>query len=96
MKKMIFETCKTVGVRDLEEAIQTQYDTYIDISQTFFGDSFTNDSYMALHFRKDWDEEITPDTDPEDMEEIVQRNLVRGYLRDVLPDDDFILVDLSW
>lgn len=93
---MIFETCKTVGVRDLEEAIQIQYDTYIDISQIFFGESFVNDSYMSLHFKADWDEEITPDTDPEDAEEIVQRNLVRGYLRDILPDDDFILVDLSW
>lgn len=93
---MIFKTCKTVGVRDLEEAIQIQYDTYIDISQIFFGESFVNDSYMSLHFKTDWDEEITPDTDPEDAEEIVQRNLVRGYLRDILPDDDFILVDLSW
>lgn len=93
---MIFKTCKTVGIRDLEKDLQIQYGTYIDISQIFFGDSFTNDSYMSLHFKADWDEEVTPDTDFKDMEEIVQRNLVRSYLRVILPDDDFILVDLSW
>lgn len=93
---MTFKICKTIGVRDLEKDIQIQYGTYIDISQIFFGDSFANDSYMKLHFKADWNEEITPDTDPEDMEGIVQRNLVRSYLRVILPDDDFILVDLSW
>lgn len=88
-----------VTARDLENAINLQYgeDTIEDIVSLLFCGDYANDSYKRLCFKEEYDDCYDPECDdPEDEEPIRLRNLVTAYLRDVLPDYDTILVDVSW
>lgn len=80
-------------IYELEDAIKAQYDVKVDIQSLFFPEC-GNDCYERIDFAEDEDEEVLYSWD--DPEEITQRNLVRGYLRDILPGETVLLVWVSY
>lgn len=92
---MKIENALVVNMFDIETDIKLQYDVNIEMIPLFFPDT-NNDCYHSLCFDEGMDE--TYHGYPwEDEEEILQRNLVRGYLRDVIPGGQTrILVKISW
>lgn len=88
----------TIKARALEKALNLQYGegTIEDIRNLLFS-YYTNDCYIEFCYKEEYDDHYDPECDdPEDEEPIRLRNLVTAYLRDVLPDYDTILVDVSW
>ena len=86
----------TVNAFDLEKAINIQYGLNIDdIHEILFDDRYYNDTYSSFDIAdiEEYDEEWE---DPEEEERIRLRNLIRGYLKDILPDWEYVLVDTSW
>jgi hypothetical protein len=84
----------TVGASDLEDAVNAQFGCNIeDIRDLLFGDEYNNSCYKTFCYDED---EVYTGSIYEDEEEIRLRNLVCAYLRDVLPDYSYVLVDVSW
>ena len=90
----IFTMYPVVDYNTLKDAVNLQFDTDIDdICKLLFGDNYVNDSYKSFYFGEmeeyhgySWENE----------ENIRLRNLVRTYLKDALPDYDYVLIDVSW
>ena len=90
----IFTMYPVVDYNNLRAAVNLQFNTDIDdICQLLFGDDYMNDSYKRFYFRGmeeyhgySWENE----------ENIRLRNLVRAYLKDALPDYEYVLIDVSW
>lgn len=86
----------TVNAFDLEKAVNIQYGLNIDnIHELLFNDHYYNDTYSIfdLDEEEEYDEEYM---DPEEEENIRLRNLIRTYLKDILPGQGYVLVDTSW
>ena len=81
----LYTMCPVIDINELKCAIEIQYD--IDIYNLrdllFFGD-YANDCYKLFYFGEEWEE---------DTEAI---RLIKGYLKDILPDYDYVLIDVSW
>ena len=82
-----------VGV--LEDEIKTQFDVDVEgeLSNILFVDNYQNDCYKSYCFEDDeefcgyaWENE----------EHIRIRNLVNAYLRDILPNYECVLIDVTW
>lgn len=85
-----------VDAFDLEKAINIQYGLNIDnIHEILFEDNYYNDTYSSFCITND-EEYNEKYMDPEAEEKIRLRNLIRGYLKDILPDWEYVLVDTSW
>ena len=86
----------TVNAFELEKAVNIQYGLNIDnIHELLFDDHYYNDTYSS--FDIDEEEEYNEEyMDPKEEERIRLRNLIRGYLKDILPDWEYVLVDTSW
>ena len=90
----IFTMYPVVDYNNLKAAVNLQFNTDIeDICQLLFGDDYMNDSYKRFYFSGmeeyhgySWENE----------ENIRLRNLVRAYLKDTLPDYEYVLIDVSW
>lgn len=90
----IFTMYPVVDYNNLKAAVNLQFNTDIeDICQLLFGDDYMNDSYKRFYFSGmeeyhgySWENE----------ENIRLRNLVRAYLKDALPDYEYVLIDVSW
>lgn len=80
------------NIYELEDAILLQYNIKVDIQSLFFHEP-GNDCYECIDFDED-EEFVNPYWDDE--EAISQRNLVRGYLRDILPGESILLVYVSY
>ena len=90
----IFTMVPTVIASDLENAVNTQCSCNIeDIRKLLFGDNYNDDCYKAFWYDED---EVYTGSIYEDEEEIRLQNLVRAYLRDILPDYCWVLVDVRW
>lgn len=86
----------TVDAFDLEKAVNIQYGLNIDdIHELLFEGHYYNDTYSSFDLNdiEEYDEELM---EPEAEERIYLRNLIRGYLKDILPDWDSVLIDTSW
>ena len=75
---------------DLEEAIKIQYDVEVDIHDLFFSYGCENMEFLT----------ILPEEDElEDEGDFFgkQRNLVRDFLRDIMPEDtDAVIVEFDF
>lgn len=78
-----------ISIDELEEAINLQYGISYDLRAILFHNNYSNDSFKRLYFNNDADET----QEPEDSYEV---NLVLGYLRDILPGHNSVLIDVSW
>ena len=90
---MIVHRYPCVEITDLEEELHFQYDIDVDIAVLF--DFLNNDCYEILPFHEENDE------DPEapyvgNPNTVIQRNLVRAHLRDLFPNDEIVLVEISY
>lgn len=83
-KKMI-----TISIYDLEEALVMQYgsEEFSDLRNILFYESFMNDCYKQYWFDDDLNEK-------EDNAAVI--NCVNAFLRDAFPDEDTVLIDVSW
>lgn len=71
-----------INTNDLKYAIELQYDIQIDnIRNLLFDDDYSNDSYKSFDLENEYEDET---------------ELVRTYLKDILPDYSYVLIDVSW
>ena len=90
----VYTMYPVIEVRTLEKELKVQFDVEVDdLSNILFGDEYQNDCYKSYGFT--YDEEFHG-YDWEDEEEIRIRNLVNAYLRDILPDYERVLIDVTW
>ena len=91
----IYKMLPVVEIYDLEKELKTQFDVDIEneLTNILFNDNYSNDCYKTYYFEDDvefhgyaW----------EDEEHIRIRNLVNAYLRDILPDYNKVLIDVTW
>lgn len=78
-----------ISIDELEEAVNLQYGTSYDLRDVLFRYDYSNDSFKKLYFNADVDETW-------EYESFHAMNLVFGYLRDILPGHDSVLIDVSW
>lgn len=92
---MKFVELKTISIHDLRDAIEAQYDVYIEnVAGLLFGDDgYTNDSYKKLYFNDEgWKDDLKDSEDEDDIHTLLMLN----FLSDCFPNDEYILVDVSW
>ena len=85
-----------VNAFELEKAVNTRYGLNIDnIHEVLFDDHYYNNTYSSFDLDdiEEYDEEYM---DPEEKEKVNLRNLIRVYLKDILPDWKYVLIDISW
>ena len=89
----IFTMHPVVNYKTLEDAVNLQFDTDIDdICELLFYDDYANNSYKDFYF----DEvEAYNGYFWENEEDIRLRNIVRAYLKDILPNCEYVLIDIS-
>lgn len=85
-KKMI-----TINIYDLEEALVQQYgsEEFSDLRNILFGDEYMNDCYKRYYFLDDG----YVDRDDDELHII---KCVNAFLQDIFPDEDTVLIDISW
>ena len=90
-----YEMKPVIEIGVLEDEIKTQFNVEVrsELSSILFGTDFMNDCYKSYYYADD--EEYTGKF-WQDEEQIRIRNLVNAYLRDILPDYDCVLIDVSW
>ena len=81
-----------VDMFELEEAINLQYGTDIELIPLFFEDT-SNDCYQDLHYG---DDDVYYGLPWQDEARVMQKNLVRGFMRDTFPDFNSVIVHISW
>ena len=94
----MFKMVPEVSIYDLEDAVNERFGTKIaELASLLWGEMYTNDSLKRFHFDKDevFNEKYVKYSwyKPE---EITLRNYVRQYLREMLPDYDEVVIDVSW
>lgn len=84
-KKMV-----TINIYDLEEALVQQYgsEEFSDLRNILFGDEYMNDCYKRYCFLNDYLNEEDDNT------HIIK--CVNAFLQDIFPDEDTVLIDISW
>ena len=89
----IFTMYPVVNYKTLKDAVNLQFDIYIDdICELLFDDDYANNSYKSFYF----DEmEVYNGYFWENEEDIRLRNIVRAYLKDILPNYEYVLIDIS-
>lgn len=70
-----------ISANDLEHAIELQYDIHIDDIRNLLFDDDYSDSYKSFDLEDEYEDEM---------------ELVRTYLKDILPDYSYVLIDVSW
>ena len=90
----MFTMYPAVDYSTLQDAINLQFGTDIDnLCTLLFDYDFTNDSYKSFYYGE---MEVFEGHPWQNEEDIRLRNLVRAYLQDVLPDYEYVLIDVSW
>jgi hypothetical protein len=87
-KAIVVEAC------DLEEAVSTRYGIEInEIRSLLFYDDYMNDCFKTYYFGEDdkyegysWQNE----------ENIKTKNLINQFLRETFPNEQEVLIDVSW
>lgn len=89
----IYTMYPVIDIRDLEEAVNRQFDVDLELRELLFSDYYANDSYKRY-----WYDEMEEYEGHEwqDEEQIRYENMVKAYLQDILPDYQAVLIDVSW
>lgn len=89
----IYTMYPVIDVHDLEDAVNKQFGVNLELRSLLFNDDYCNDSYkrywydeMEEYEGKEWQDE----------QQIREENMVKAYLKDILPDYDAVLIDVSW
>ena len=91
---MKYEKIPVIDIEDLREAVNHQYNIYIDdIRALLFDTDYMNDSYKRYRLN---DQEQYSGFWWQDEESIRLKNCVNAFLTDMFPDVDYILIDISW
>ena len=101
---MLFENAITVNARELNEAVEFQYDLEegtIDVAELFWPGEYMNDCFKRLYYGEQEDIEdvghVWSEDEPIEDDDARYRCLVRDYLRYAVPSAlDWVLVDVSW
>ena len=97
---MRFVELKTIKARELAEAVKLQYDVDIDIALTMWDDIFKpslQEFYRPLYYNADRIVENREYMEAAPNCEIYKmRDLVYTMLADSVPENQCILVDVSW
>lgn len=90
----IYTMRPVIDVDELEDAVNQRFGCEIaELANLLFGDEYYNDSYKCLYYDR---LEVYRGRAWENEEKIRLRNLVYTYLKEILPDYDSVLVNLSW
>ena len=91
----IYRMYPVIEVDALEIELKTQFGIDIegDLRGILFYDNYQNDCYKLYCFA---DDEVYEYPAWQNEEHIRIRNLVNAYLRDILPDHEYILIDVTW
>lgn len=91
----IYTMYPVIEVRTLENELKTQFDVEVHnyLRNILFYDDYMNDCYKSYCFA---DDEKYTGASWQDEERIRIRNLVNAYLRDILPNYECVLIDVSW
>ena len=89
----IYTMYPVIDIHDLEQAVNQQFNVNLELRELLFNDDYANDSYKRY-----WYDEVEEYEGYEwqDEEQIYHENLVKAYLREVLPEYDAVLIDVSW
>ena len=84
---------KTITDGDIMTAIEEKYGVYIEnVAQLLF-DVYYNDSFKKLYIHDEgWKEDLRASEDEDDKNTL----LILEYLDEEFPNDNVILVDVSW
>ena len=95
---MIIERRPVIDIIDLEREVIARYPElekdieYYEIRAIMFDDDYNNDCYKEYFFGEDYKYEYPWQNE----EKIKIENIIRAYLREVLPDEDHVIIDVSW
>ena len=97
---MKYERRIVVHAHDINEAVALQYgleEGEIDVAELFWPGEYMNDCYKSLYISEEAvNDEQHEMEEGDDTEDVRQRLLVVDYLHCVFPDEETILVDVSW
>ena len=85
-----------IDIWSLTEALEAQYHWGLDahtICQMMFRDEYYNNSFKSYWFAGD---ELFRGYSWQNETKITQENLIRSFLRDLLPNHERVLIDVSW
>ena len=83
----------TIDGYELEKAVNLQFGTNIELFPLLFGENYSDGIYKSFDFSK---EEKFYGYRWENEEDIRLRNLVRAYLKDILPNHNEVLINIYW
>lgn len=84
---MKYTFAPVIDIRELEKALESQYDIDTDdLRGILFSDDYYNDCFKKYYFTSKWE---SYDENPIEV-------CVKAFLRDVFPDRDYVLIDVSW
>ena len=91
----VYKMCPVIEIGVLEDEIKAQFDVDVEgeLRNILFYEDYMNDCYKSYYFADD--EEYTGKS-WQNEERIRVRNLINAYLRDILPDHERVLIDVSW
>ena len=91
----VYRMYPVIEVYVLEDELKTQFgvDVEGELRNILFYDNYMNDCYKSYYFADD--EEYTGKS-WQNEEHIRIRNLVNAYLRDILPEHERVLIDVTW
>ena len=85
-----------IDIWSLSDALEAKYHWGLEahtVCQIMFGDAYHNDSFKSYWFAGDdlyrgysWQNETR----------ITRENLIRSFLRDLLPNHERVLINVSW
>ena len=91
---MLVDLRPVIHAEDLRKEVNLQYGCDIeDIAALLFPGDYQNDCYKNFYYAE------LEDRNPwswEDEDTVTLINLVKTYLQDILPDQDDVLIDVSW
>ena len=92
---MKIEMKPTIDIGSLEDELKLQFDIDVEgeLSTILFYDDYMNDCYKRYYFADDHEYTGQP---WEEEERIRITNCVNAILRDLLPGEKRILIDVSW
>lgn len=92
---MKIEMQPTIDIGSLEDELKLQFDIDIEggLASLLFYEDYMNDCYKSYYFEDDYEYTGQP---WQNEERIRVTNCVNAILRDLLPGEDRILIDVSW
>ena len=94
---MKYKEIKVVEANEIEKAVEKHYGVNIELAELMWPENFMNDCYKYLCFDEDMIMENKEDMErhPEKAR-YRERAMVYSIMKNYFPDDETVLVDVSW